>query len=83
MDMIDWKMENSHRWDLPKEQMVGRFNEVQSVQSVPTPEAGIRKNNRNPHQLDAGSDGSEEDDGAYFLLPYWMGRYHGFIKQQK
>jgi hypothetical protein len=81
MDMIDWKMENSHRWDLPKEQMVGRFNEVQSVQPVPTPEAGITKNNRNPHQLDAGSDGSEEDDGAYFLLPYWMGRYHGFIKQ--
>jgi len=26
--------------------------------------------------LDGGNGGRREDDGAYFLLPYWMGRYH-------
>ena len=29
--------------------------------------------------LDGGNDGRSEDDGAYFLLPYWMGRYHQLI----
>ena len=24
-------------------------------------------------------DGAYEDDGASWLLPYWMGRYHGYI----
>ena len=23
-----------------------------------------------------------EDDGAYFLLPYWMGRYHHLIDEE-
>ncbi len=76
MDMITWKMENSHRWDLPKDQLTGRSHEAQSVRPVPTPEAAIIKANSNPRQYDSGSDGAYEDDGAYFLLPYWMGRYH-------
>ena len=76
MDMITWKMENSHRWDLPKDQLNGRSLEAQSVRPVPTPEAAIIKANSNPRQYDSGSDGAYEDDGAYFLLPYWMGRYH-------
>ena len=25
--------------------------------------------------------GRSEDDGAYFLLPYWMGRFHGVFEQ--
>jgi hypothetical protein len=35
--------------------------------------------NGNPYALDGGSDGRERDDGAFILLPYWMGRYHRFI----
>ena len=23
-----------------------------------------------------------QDDGAAFLLPYWMGRYYGFLLQE-
>jgi hypothetical protein len=76
MDMITWTMENSHRWDLPMDQLSGRSGENQSVRPIPTPEAGIIKANSNPRQYDSGSDGAYEDDGAYFLLPYWMGRYH-------
>ncbi|MDP6125414.1 MAG: hypothetical protein QGH20_06645, partial [Candidatus Latescibacteria bacterium] len=34
----------------------------------------------NPYQLGNGGGGTEEGDGVVFLLPYWMGRYHGWIE---
>jgi hypothetical protein len=83
MDMISWKMENSHRWDLPQNPLLGRFRGIQSVKPIPTPEGGISKWNTNPHQYDTGDNGTTEDDGAYFLLPYWMGRYHGYFVEEK
>ncbi|MEY3283202.1 MAG: hypothetical protein RIR86_1215, partial [Acidobacteriota bacterium] len=45
----------------------------------PYDELPMSKWNGNPYRLDGGSDGRREDDGAYFLLPYWMGRYHKLI----
>jgi hypothetical protein len=79
MDLITWKMDNSHRWDLPEDQMTDRFGYRQSVKPIPTPERGITKWNSNTYIYDSGSDGYSEDDGAFFLLPYWMGRYHGLL----
>ena len=79
MDLITWTMENSHRWDLPKDQLSDRFGKAQAIRPVPTLERGITKWNSNTYVYDSGSDGYGEDDGAYFLLPYWMGRYHGFF----
>jgi hypothetical protein len=35
--------------------------------------------NGNPFRLDGGGGGRGEDDGAFFLLPYWLGRYHGYL----
>ena len=29
--------------------------------------------------IDGGNEGRSEDDGAAFLLPYWMGRYLGYL----
>lgn len=78
-DLITWTMENSHRWDLPQDQLSDRFGYAQAVKPVPTPERGISKWNSNTYRYDSGSNGSGEDDGAFFLLPYWMGRYHGFF----
>ena len=40
-------------------------------------ERGAGKWNGNPYVPDTGGDGRVEDDGASYLLPYWMGRYHG------
>ncbi len=79
MDMISWSMRNSHRWDLPSDQINGRGKVVQSVKPIPIAEGVISKWNTNTHQYDTGNDGANEDDGAYFLLPYWMGRYLGFF----
>jgi hypothetical protein len=35
--------------------------------------------NGNPFIVDGGGAGRSEDDGGFFLLPYWLGRYHGFL----
>ncbi len=79
MDLITWRVENSHRADIRINPLSGRFQEAQSLMPLPIDERGINKWNHNPYQLDEGSDGHSEDDGGYWLCPYWMGRYHGFI----
>jgi hypothetical protein len=83
MDLISWTMSNSHRWDLPRDPVNGRGNVAQSVRPIPIAEGVISKWNSNTHQYDTGNDGLSEDDGAYFLLPYWMGRYHGYFVRGK
>ena len=35
--------------------------------------------NTDPWRLDYGGDGRTLASGTVFLLPYYMGRYHGFI----
>ena len=79
MDLITWRMENSHRWDLPEDQLSDRFGKPQAIHPIPTPERGIAKWNSNTYLYNSGNDGYGEDDGAYFLLPYWMGRYHHLL----
>ncbi|MCE1198668.1 MAG: hypothetical protein LWW85_06835, partial [Marinilabiliales bacterium] len=81
MDQVSWTMTNSHRWDLPRDPVNGRGDVAQSVRTLPLAECGITKWNANPHQYDTGNGGYLEDDGAYFLLPYWMGRYHGVFRE--
>jgi hypothetical protein len=79
MDMIDWRVENSFRWDIKINPMSDRFKRPQSVIPVLIKERAVSKWNSNPYRLDDGGNGNSEDDGAYFLLPYWMGRYYKFI----
>jgi len=81
VDLIDWSMNNSHRWDLQKDPMVDRGGDKQATRSVPIPESGISRWNTNPRKLDAGRNGNREETGTYFLLPYWMARYYDLIKE--
>ncbi len=76
LDLIDWRMENSHRWDLPIDEMVDRGGNKQATVPIPTPEGQISKWNTNPRKLDSGSSAAREETGTYFLLPYWMARHH-------
>jgi len=78
VDMVNWTTENSHRWDIPHDALVDRMGKKQSVRPIPASERSITKWNRNPYQLDSDDEGMGENDGAYYLLAYWMGRYHGF-----
>ena len=79
LDLIEWKVSNSHRADIPRDALNDRFNRAQALIVLPYDELSMNKWNDNPYLLDGGYDGRREDDGAYFLLPYWMGRYHKLI----
>ena len=76
MDLVRWSVRNSHRQDVPVDPLSDRFNRRQALVVLPYDELPMSKWNGNPFSLDGGSEGRGEDDGAYFLLPYWMGRYH-------
>jgi hypothetical protein len=76
MDTITWTVRNSQRLDVPVDPLNDRFNRRQALIVLPYDEIPMWKWNGNPYTLDGGNGGRSEDDGAYFLLPYWMGRYH-------
>lgn len=81
MDMVEWSVKNSHRLDVPIDPRPDRGGRRQALVVLPYDELPMSKWNGNPYRLDGGNDndGRSEDDGAYFLLPYWMGRYHKLI----
>jgi hypothetical protein len=79
MNLITWKMVNSDRKDVVMEKSVDRERRKQARQLLPPDERPVMKWNGNPFVVDGGNGGYSEDDGAAFLLPYWMGRYFGFL----
>jgi hypothetical protein len=81
METIEWNMKNSNRLDVPIDPFPDRQGRRQALVVLPYDELAMTKWNANPFRLDGGSDGQREDDGAYFLLPYWMGRYHRLIDE--
>jgi hypothetical protein len=76
METISWTVHNSSRLDVPVDPLSDRFGHRQALVVLPYDEIPMWKWNGNPYNLDGGNGGRGEDDGAYFLLPYWMGRYH-------
>ena len=81
MDGVEWSVRNSGRLDVPIDPLADRFQRRQSLIVLPYDESPMSKWNGNPYDLDGGSAGHAEDDGARFLLPYWMGRYHRLIDE--
>jgi hypothetical protein len=79
LSTIAWTVDNSQRADLVIVKQVGRFGEPQAQASIPPNERRVMKWNDNPFRLDGGDGGRREDDGAFFLLPYWMGRYYHLL----
>ncbi|HEV2494530.1 MAG TPA: hypothetical protein VG204_15820 [Terriglobia bacterium] len=79
LDTVSWTVKNSQRADLELAPAGGRFGEKQARRAIPPNEHCVMKWNGNPFELDCGSAGRSEDDGAFFLLPYWMGRFHRLI----
>ena len=79
MDLRDWTVANSHREDVVMETAQDRFGRSQSKTLLPPDERPVMKWNGNPFRIDGGGNGSSEDDGAFFLLPYWMGRHYRYL----
>jgi hypothetical protein len=81
MDLIQWTVRNSQRLDVPLDPLADRQKRRQALIVLPYDELPMSKWNGNPYNLDGGNGGRSEDDGAYFLLPYWMGRFHQLIPE--
>ena len=89
LDRVNWARQNSHRLDLvylPRQQAVdldesagrGRGYRVNN-KVLPVQERHFNHWNTDPWRLDYGGDGRTLGNGTVFLLPYYMGLYHGFI----
>ncbi|MEP0844781.1 MAG: hypothetical protein HRF43_18940 [Phycisphaerae bacterium] len=81
LDTRNFRMHNSHRQDVKIDARPGVPPEAVPV--LPPDERPIHKWNGNEMILDGGGDGNGPESGAEFLLPYWMGRYHGYISAPK
>ncbi|MCK5134226.1 MAG: hypothetical protein KAR19_00445 [Bacteroidales bacterium] len=79
LDLIRWRIDNSQREDLDLTRSP-ILEDIQTSRLVPPSERGIMRWDNNPWQAVQGDGGYTESDGVYWLLAYWMGRYHGFIK---
>ncbi len=79
LDTVDWTVNNSQRDDVIMDTKSDRPERGQSKSLLPPDERPVMKWNANPFEVDSSSGGLSEDDGAAFLLPYWLGRYHKLL----
>ena len=91
LDRFNWRHSNSHRLDLvPLSRQASFEGQARFARpgyrvngkAIPVDERFFNHWNHNPFALDTGGDGRELADGAVFLMPYYMGLYHGFIKDE-
>lgn len=80
-DRRNWKVRNSHRDDITFAPRLDRFDKRQLTYVLPADERHFDRWNDNPYLPDDGGDGTVEDNGSAWLLPYWMARHHGFITE--
>jgi hypothetical protein len=88
LDRFDWAHTNSHRIDIVPIAF-GRFGaragprgNLHSSKTLPVDERYFEHWNHDPWSLNTGGNGNGLGDGAVFLLPYYMGLYHGFIIEE-
>lgn len=82
-DLTRWTCRNSRRADIRLDPETGRFGELQALYPLSPRERRVTKWNSNPYALDGGEDGHGEEDGTFWLLPYWMGRHHRIIVEKE
>lgn len=78
LDLIYWTVDNREREDLKLVRYPELYN-WQVDRLLPPSERYTMRWDKNPYDAVGGFDGYRESTGVYWLLPYWMGRYHGFI----
>lgn len=84
LDLIGYRMDNAHRLDVVQDPTPGQSPGVGwhfDGRAVPIEERGHVRLDRDAFALDAcEDDGWAEHEGTFFLLPYYMARYHGVIE---
>lgn len=77
LDLIHWRVENSHRKDI--ELLEPNFRNQTTKEVLPPDELPVSRHNANRFHLNGGDGTSEYSAGDIWLLPYWMGRYLNVI----
>ena len=83
-DRRNHEVVNSDRSDLCMAWRKDRFGRKQACIPLPMDQrpADDFEWKENPYRLDGGGAGDVEFSGVDYLLPYWMGRYYGFITEE-
>lgn len=80
LDLIRWRVDNSQRADISLVRHP-EFESVQTSRLLPPSERSFYRWDRNPWYPVQGDGGRSESDGVFWMLPYWMGRYYGYIEE--
>ncbi len=80
LDVVKWSVRNSIRKDIPVSQKPDRFNLMQGTFVPPYTETRTMKWSLNMYQLDTDDGGRSEGVPTFWLLFYWMARYHDLIR---
>lgn len=80
LDLVRWTVRNSHRNDVRPDPADDRFGKLQNTFMFPYTEVRTMMWSRNMYLLDVEEGGQSEADATFWLLPYWMARYHGMIR---
>ncbi len=90
LDRVNWGHKNSHRLDLvrlPRQQASEPYEPPRNNRGhrvngkvLPVSERYFNHWNTDPWALDYGGDGTGLGSGTVFLLPYYLGLYHGLIE---
>ena len=90
LDRLNWSHTNSHRTDIQKLHSWNRtFDQENNSRKgyrvngkvFPIDERHINHWNHDPWNMNTGGSGTELSTGMVYLLPYYMGLYHGFINE--
>lgn len=84
LDLIGYEMDNTHRLDIIQDPIPGQEPgmgwHVDGF-ALPINERGHVRQDRDAFVLHANEgNGYSEHEGTFYLLPYYMARYHGLIK---
>jgi hypothetical protein len=90
LDRLNWSSQNSHRLDLvplPESNTIDLLDRDQRARGylvdgkvLPIENRHFNHWNTDPWTLDYGGNGTVLASGTVYLLPYYMGLYHGFLK---
>lgn len=84
LDLTQWPVDNSRREDI---QLLRSpmLEPLQISRMLPPSERGVMRWDKNPWDVISGdfsdAEGRLESSGVFWLMPYWMGRYCGFITE--
>jgi streptogramin lyase len=79
LDLVRWTVDNSQREDI-RIVRTPEWEHLQTSRLLPPSERGVIRWDENPWRAIQGDGGRTESDGVWWLLPYWMGCYYGYIQ---